>query len=362
MSNPEQPMVTVVMPVTKSRFVAAAITSVLDQDYPRLEIVALDDGSSDPGLAPVLADFAAREPERFRCVRHDNVGQSETINRGVAMARGEIAGYLSDDDLLLPGALTRLVAALAANPGAVVAYPGYEIIDEAGAVIDTISPTPYSVVESVRLHDSIVGAGALFAVEAFRRLGGWDRSLRFRADYDFWLRMGMLGGVVRVSEPLAAWRYHPAASTVAETGLQMSNESLRVLEKIYAIEPLPPGLEEVRTQAFRNAFIQAAMVLNLGANDSGERFFVDDRHMPRISRVAAVSGGGESLLSAQVGQLDAEVARLRAELAWREEEVVYLGRPWWWRLGRRLTPAGLRPCLQRLATRLRPGADGGSGA
>lgn len=353
MNASEQPQVTVVMPVTKSRFLAEAIESVLGQDYPRLEVVALNDGSEDPQLTPILERFAAREPERFRFVRHDNVGQSETINRGIELARGEIAGYLSDDDLLLPGAVTRLVEALRSSPGAVVAYPGYEIVDEAGEVIDTITPTEYSLSESVRLHDSIVGAGAFFSTEAFRRIGGWDTGLRFRADYDFWLRMAMQGEVVRVAEPLAAWRYHPAASTVAATGLRMSNESLQVLEKLYALEPLPAGLDEVGTQAYRNAFIQAAMVLTLGSNDPGERFFVDDRHMPRISRVAGAAGGSDALLSGQVGRLSAELEELRLQLAQRDEQIAYLSRPWWYRLGRRLVPDSARPRAKRLLGRLR---------
>jgi glycosyl transferase family 2 len=363
MSTSDTPLVTVVMPATKTRFLAAAIESALGQDYPRLEVIVLDDGSPDPAMVPLLEGIAEREPERFRFVSHDNVGQSETINRGLALARGEIAGYLSDDDLLLPGAVSRLAAALVAAPQAVVAYPGYEIIDEAGKTIDTITPTGYSVAESVRLHDAIVGAGAFFRVDAFRRIGGWDRDLRYRADYDFWLRLGMEGRFVRIADALAAWRYHPAAGTVADAGLRMSNESLRVLDKLYAEADLPADLEAVRGQAYRNAFIQAAMVLTLGGNDPGERFFVHDRHMPKISRTAAEAGGGaDVLLSAQVAQLDREVAGLRAELAQREEQVAYLGRPWWWRAGRRLAPAGMRPRLKRLAARLRPGSAGGPGA
>jgi Glycosyl transferase family 2 len=357
MSPTEQPLVTIVMPVTKTRFLSQAIESALGQDYPRVEVVVLDDGSPEPAMAPLLRDYAEREPERFRFVSHDNVGQSETINRGLQLARGELAGYLSDDDLLLPSAVSRLVAALVSAPGAVVAYPGYEVIDEAGEVIDTIAPTEYSVAESARLHDSIVGAGALFRVDAFREIGGWDRGLRYRADYDFWLRLGLLGEFVRVPEPLAAWRYHPAAGTVADAGLRMSNESLRVLDKLYAQENLGEGLERVRGQAYRNAFIQAAMVLTLGGNDPGERFFVHDRHMPKVSRAARESRATpDAKLNAQVAQLSDEATELRRLLAERDEKITLLERPWWWRASRRLVPDALRPWAKRLAARLRLGA------
>ena len=193
MSPSEQPLVTIVMPVTKTRFLAEAIESALAQDYPALEVIALDDGSREEAMPALLEAFAKREPERFRFVRHDNVGQSETINRGVELARGELAGYLSDDDLLRADAVTHLVEVFADASETVVAYPDYEIIDELGNVVDSIAPLPYSVRDSARLHDSIVGAGALFRTEAFRRIGGWDREMRYRADYDFWLRLGRLG-------------------------------------------------------------------------------------------------------------------------------------------------------------------------
>jgi hypothetical protein len=282
------------------------------------------------------------------------MGQSRTINRGLELARGELCGYLSDDDLLRPGAVRRLAEVLLERDGAVVAYPAYEIIDEAGTVMDTITPTEYSLVESVRLHDAIVGAGALFRLATARRIGGWDSELRYRADYDFWLRLAAEGELRLVAEPLAAWRYHPAASTVADAGgLQMSNESLQVLDKVYAADPLPDGLEAVQAEAYRNAFIQAAMVLTLGGNDPGERFYVYDRHMPRISEAAASSAATpEAMLSAQLANLDGELGRLRDEVAQRDATIVGLSRPWWWRLSRRLVPARLRPRAQRLGQRL----------
>jgi hypothetical protein len=358
MNTPDAPLVTIVMPATKTRFLAQAIESALGQDYPSLEVIVLDDGSSDPAMAPLLESYADREADRFRFVRHDNVGQSETINRGVEMAAGEFAGYLSDDDLLLPGAVRRLAEALGASSDAVVAYPGYEIIDEKGEVLDTITPTEYSLADSVRLHDSIVGAGALFRTAAFRQIGGWDRGLRYRADYDFWLRLGGLGDFRRIQEPLAAWRYHGEAGTVADAGLRMSLESLKVLDKLYSGADLPEGLADLRGEAYRNAFIQAAMTLTLGGNDPSERFFVFDRHMPKISRAASTAvATPDALLGAQVAQLDRDVAELRHQVAQRDELVAYLGRPWWWRLSRRLVPDRLRPWAKRLARRLRPNSD-----
>jgi hypothetical protein len=325
MTSADGPLATIVMPVTKTRFLAAAIESALAQDYPHLEVLALDDGSSDPEMADLLAGFAARRPDRFRFERHDNIGQSATINRGLEMARGELAGYLSDDDLLHPDAISALVAVLAARPDAVVAYPNFEIIDEAGATIDSIVPLPYSRRDSARLHDSIVGAGAIFRVEAFRAIGGWDTSMRYRADYDFWLRIAALGPILDLRQELASWRYHAAGGSVAGAGLPMARESIRVIDKLYEDGEVEPELEEVRAEAYRNAFFQAAIATNSGIFGHGERFAVVDRHMPQISRAARE----------------------------QQEEREAAARPWWWRTLKGATPRSLRPLARRTATRLR---------
>ena len=119
-----RPLVSIVVPTyERAGFVETAIMSLLDQDYPALEVIVVDDGSSDETPA-VLARIAERvDRRRFRRLRHENVGQAESINRGFAEAGGELLGYLSSDDYLLPGAVSRLVAAAEDHPEAEVFYP-----------------------------------------------------------------------------------------------------------------------------------------------------------------------------------------------------------------------------------------------
>ena len=344
------------MPAIKTRFLGQAIESVLAQDYPNLEILVLDDGSPDPEMPALLESYAQREPERFRWVRHGNMGQSETINRGMEMVEGEFAGYLSDDDVFRPGAVRQLAKALQAAPDAVLVYPAYEIINEHGEVIDTIRSAEYSLVESVRLHDAMVGAGALFRTDAFHRAGGWSRELRYRADYDFWLKLASTGDVRYIPEPLAAWRFHGAAGTVAAAGVDMSRESIKVIDRVYASNDLPDSLKTVKMEAYHNAFIQAGMVLNLGQNDPDERFYVFDRHMPRISEAGQTSAATpDALLNAQVADLNRGNRELREQLAQHEALIAYLTRPWWWRLPRRLVPQRFRPLVKRLSKHFVPG-------
>src|ERR671924_1972896 len=103
---------------TRPAWLRTAIDSVLRQDYPDLELLVIDDGSTDD-TPELLRDYARRNPsERFRFLRQRNMGQARTLNRGYGLARGEILGYLSDDDVLVPGAVSRVAGELIADPDA----------------------------------------------------------------------------------------------------------------------------------------------------------------------------------------------------------------------------------------------------
>ncbi len=192
-----------------------AIDSVLAQDYPNLELLVVDDGSGDetPGL---LEEYAGRQPEeRFRFIRQENAGQARALNNGNRAARGEILGYLSDDDVLTRGAVSRLAGELIADPGAAVAYPAYLTIDEAGVEIDTVLPIEYSPLAALRLHDTIIGPGALTqALGARVRRAAGIPELRFMGDLVMWMGVGLAGRAIRVTEPLASWRRHSGSATV----------------------------------------------------------------------------------------------------------------------------------------------------
>jgi GT2 family glycosyltransferase len=321
----EQPeRVTVVVPVynRSGPLLSEALDSVLSQDYPNLEVIAIDDGSTDR-TPDALAEYAERHAERFRWERQENQGQAATLNRGFEMAQGGLIGYLSSDDVLRQGAISRLADELAQRQDAVLAYPAYQVIDEAGEVVDTITPPEYSRVESVRLQDTIVGPGALFRAEALRRAGPMRTDLRYLADKELWLRLSRTGPFVRVAEPLACWRRHAGALTVAEQGREMAAERLRILDSVFADEH-DPELEAVRDQAYRNALILSATVIAPGFNDPGERYFVVDRHAREVSASAGEMSSEERLAAAR--EQTAAQRRRIAELQ-EEKEALLKRRP-----------------------------------
>lgn len=274
--------VTVVIPTHNRRqWVGGAIESVLDQDYPDIEALVVDDGSSD-GTAELLEGYARRLPEtRFRYLRQENAGQATAINRGNREARGEILGYLSDDDLLAPGLVSRLAAELAADRDAVVAYPGYHVIDEAGATVDTILPIDYSPVEALRLHDTVIGPGGLARRGALQS-AGWDPDLRWMADLLLWIGVGTAGRAIRVAEPLASWRHHGGSVTL-RLSIDHAREHLTVARRAIELPGMPKLSRADEAEALRNACLTAALFA--GGSDSwpSDRFVTFDLHRKRIS-------------------------------------------------------------------------------
>ena len=125
-----RPAVTIVIPTfNRADWLRGAIDSVLAQDYEDLELLVVDDGSTD-GTPELLSDYQRRSDRaRFRTLAQPNAGQAAAINRGWELARGEVVGYLADDDLSLQVPSPRLVEELVADPDCAVVYPGYHIID-----------------------------------------------------------------------------------------------------------------------------------------------------------------------------------------------------------------------------------------
>jgi GT2 family glycosyltransferase len=325
--------VTIVIPTfNRADWLPGAIDSVLAQRRDRLEILVVDDGSTD-GTAAVLERYAAQhDASRFRFISQANAGQAAAINRGWAEARGEIVGYLSDDDRLLGGAVDRLIAELDADPAAAVAYPSYHVIDETNQPHDTIRPIEYTPLAALRMHDTIIGPGALIRKAAVEAAGGWDPGFRWMGDLILWLKLATQGHAIRVAEPLAAWRRHPEARTTMAS-FEHAREHLLVFR--LASEMLGESATgSDRAEGLRNACLVAYFFAGPESRTGSEMPVAIDLQRPEVSAV------GSGLLFAEMPnrQTD-EVAALWRTLAARTTELIEL------RGGSSRTPLGLEHAL-----------------
>ena len=219
------PLVSIVTPAyNQSQYLAATIESVLGQDYPNIEYLVLDDGSTD-ATPTVIARFG----QRIRSQRHSNMGQAQTLNKGWSMCHGEVLAYLSSDDLLSPTAVREAVAALARNPEVVVTYSDFDLVDAAGLPFRQVLTEDF---DERRLTQDLIchpGPGAFFRRNAFERVGGWRPHLHQTPDFDFWLRIAVTGRFLRIPKRLASCRVHAESASFRPVSPARANEIVDVV-------------------------------------------------------------------------------------------------------------------------------------
>ncbi len=204
------PLVSIVTPsLGQGRFIEDAIRSVLEQDYPRIEHIVVDGGSTDETL-----DLLGRYPD-LTWVSEPDDGQADAINKGFRLAHGEIFGWLNADDAYLPGAVSAAVAALR-ETGAGLVHGGWRQIDESGDTIRDIAPVAYDHDAELNDRNAVCQPGSFFTRKAFEAVGGVDPSYRYAMDYELWLKLGARFPVTHVDAILGAYRLHPMSKTVAE--------------------------------------------------------------------------------------------------------------------------------------------------
>lgn len=204
-----QPLVSVTLPVYQGeRYVAAAIESVLAQTYRALELIVVDDGSTD-GTAQVLDSFG----DRIRRHHQPNRGLSATRNRGMGMAKGEILAFIDADDLWEPNKLEAQVAVLRAHPEVDLVFTHIrqfhspDLSEQARAqlcVPEEVLPGPSATTCAVRRL-------------AAEKCGGFDESLRVGEFIDWYSRALAAGLAVQtLAEVLAGRRIHGANMGIQE--------------------------------------------------------------------------------------------------------------------------------------------------
>lgn len=226
------PRVSMVMPVHNgARWLAEAIASVLAQDFADFELILVDDASDDRS-PEIMAAAAAHDP-RVRLLRLGvNAGLPAALNHGFAAARGEFHSWTSDDNLLRPQMLARLVETLDARPDADIVHADYAQINEAGRELGRARVGPADRL----LHGNNIGACFLYRARVARALGGYDTDLFGVEDYDFWLRAAPHFAFVVLHEDLYVYRKHSGSLTNRRA------ERIQALTAEIVERAIPPAL------------------------------------------------------------------------------------------------------------------------
>jgi len=245
-------LVTIVTPsYNQAQYLEAALLSVLEQDYPHIEYLVVDGGSSDGSL-----EIIQRHASRFAWwISEPDAGQAEAINKGLQRASGEIVAWLNSDDLYLPGAVSRAVRLLRANPGAGLVYGDGLSIDGEGRPIKWLRMGDWGLADLLRFR--ILCQPAVFMRrEVLRQAGYLDPKYHYMLDHHLWIRMARLAAVLHAGNEPAPWaaaRQHPAAKNVAQAP-GFGRETLRLLEWMRTQPDLASHLERDRHRVQGGAY------------------------------------------------------------------------------------------------------------
>jgi glycosyltransferase involved in cell wall biosynthesis len=203
------------------RYLAGALRSVLGQSFADLEVIVIDDGSTDETpeiIRPFLSD------PRVRCYRTDGLGQSRAKNLGIVQGRGPLIAFLDGDDEWLPTKLERQLP-LFRDPAVGAVYSRRTLMDERGRDLPTPPTTPArgNVFDTMLVQNPVCFSSVVVRKSVFEAVGLFDPGLPLAIDYDLWLRVARHFKFDYVDEALVRYR----------TG--HANLSSRITERVSAV-------------------------------------------------------------------------------------------------------------------------------
>ncbi|MFL5804444.1 MAG: glycosyltransferase [Roseiflexaceae bacterium] len=256
------PQISVLLPTyNRAHYLAEAIQSALDQTYPDLEVVVVDDGSTD-NTAEVMQRFS--DP-RIRLIRQENRGISAALNTAFRTARGPYIAILNSDDRWLPELLAEELAVLRANPDVGLVYARCQAMNPAGQPLARTTGVPArypgQMFRSLLYGDHICTIAVLARRAHVEQVGMWDESLIANEDWDLWLRLALVCQFAFVDKILAYFRAHPGriTSTSSERFARLAADRVKVLDKVYARADLPPAALGMRSLAYCNVYVDIGL-------------------------------------------------------------------------------------------------------
>lgn len=225
-----KPLVSVIVPVyNRAHLVSETIESILAQTWDPLEIILINDGSTDESLA-ILRDYERRFPEKIRVCDQPNQGQIVARNNGIKASKGDYIAFLDSDDLWVEDKLERQMPLFEEGVGLV--YSGTEIMDEEGRTIrqepadKTMSGDIYA---PLLVKNRMTGGTVVVSAQALNRVGVFSTDFKAAENWDLWLRICKEYSARVVPSPLTRYRLHD--SNMSGDAQLMLGAKLQIMEK-----------------------------------------------------------------------------------------------------------------------------------
>lgn len=243
----QYPLVTVQMPVFNgARHLRDSINSILSQSYLNFEFLIIDDGSTDNSL-DVLKAFEAGD-NRIKLISRENKGLGATQRELSIAAQGTYIAQLDQDDVAHPDRLAKQVAYLVDHPDVVCVGSAYQIIDSRGRLLTTLHPPTEDAdiqLSNLQGHCAILHPSAMMRKVALDAVGGYDPLFNTAVDIDLWLRLGEIGKVANMPNPLVKYRLHEHSAS-ERFGATQQMEALMACERAALRRGIAPCFEAHR--------------------------------------------------------------------------------------------------------------------
>jgi glycosyltransferase involved in cell wall biosynthesis len=250
-----RPLVSIVTPsYNQAWFLEETIASILEQDYPNIEYVIVDDGSTDGSV-----DIIRRYSDRLHWwTQQENAGQVAAINRGFEHTSGTLMTYINSDDTLLPGAVSEMVAEFEANPDLVMVYGDAVYTDADSNRTGSLRSRAWDPPTMVRNCDNhVVQPSSMWTREAWEQAGPFDERGYYFFDFELYLRLSVLGPVKHVPRDWSTYREHGASKSAGDQ-LGKSRDYLRFADDFLTSDRLPAEFRPYAREGRARARIAAA--------------------------------------------------------------------------------------------------------
>lgn len=232
-------LISVIMPCYNAEpYLEEAVGSVMGQSYPDVELILVDDGSTDRSIE-IAERLMQEHPGRIQLLKQPTLGPYPARNLGMQHARGEFIAFLDADDWWTPGCLEKLRAALIGS-NAALAYCGWQNIGAVDRSNDPYVPPDYEqgdkAEQFLRAASPWPIHAALIRSDVLASVGGFDTHWRTCMDYDLWLRIGVANRIVLVPEVMAFYRHKVSGQITSKQWVQAEN-TWQVKKKFVASNP-----------------------------------------------------------------------------------------------------------------------------